>query len=192
MTLPTDYIGLGHQLITDYRAVVAHLDETGRPGPRMVLALPDRASLRAVGPAPTALDLLGCLLNDLVDLFGQPVAGSPFSLTFAGPERHDGEAGYTWVVNADSLDEARRTLAGLPDFQDWYSDMKGSDEEDPDVVFVTDPYQTNAGIPLYGNYTDLRREQARIAAEGGHGARSRDAGGDEAVTAHQLLAIPAG
>jgi hypothetical protein len=159
----TDYIGEGHQLITDYRSMTAHLDDSGQWGQGAVVAQRPFPALLALGPTPDAMALLESLLNELTELFGPPVTGSPFTLTFAGSERHDGEEPYTWVVNGETLDEARRTLATLPTFQEWYEEQSADGE--PDVVFETASRYSHRGIPEGCYYTDLRREQAELAEQ---------------------------
>ncbi|MEU0857477.1 hypothetical protein ABZ352_18840 [Streptomyces griseofuscus] len=104
------------------------------------------------------LDSLAARLRELV---GPPVPGDTFTLTFAGPERHDGEKPYSFVVNGSDLDDARRTLLHLPFFQNWLCEQIPweADEGDAlDVLFVAD--QSHPGIPEWGAYNDLRREQA--------------------------------
>ncbi|WP_372412627.1 hypothetical protein [Streptomyces luteireticuli] len=105
---------------------------------------------------------LDALIARLTELFGPPLPGHAFSLTFAGPERYDGEAPYTWVVNGDDLDSARRNLAALPSFREWFEEQASWDEpdEDPDVLFRSETKYSHPGIPDVGCYNDLRREQA--------------------------------
>ncbi|PRH75689.1 hypothetical protein C6N75_29625, partial [Streptomyces solincola] len=59
----------------------------------------------------------------------------------------------------------RRTLVTLPFWREWYEEQRGwNDPEDqaPDVLFIAD--QSHPGIPEWGAYNDLRREQAAALA----------------------------
>lgn len=111
-------------------------------------------------------DFLDRLIAHLRELAGPPVPGAPFTLTWAGPERHDGEKPYSFIVCGADLDDARRTLATLPFWRQWHEEQRGWDDPDdqaPDVLFVAD--KSHPGIPEWGAYTDLRREQAAALAE---------------------------
>lgn len=110
-------------------------------------------------------EFLDGLAKHLRDLAGPPVPGQVFTLTFAGPERHDGEKPYSFVVCGTDLDDARRTLPSLPSWKDWYEEQRGwcdPDDQEPHVLFVAD--QSHPGIPEWGVYNDLRREQATALA----------------------------
>ncbi|MEV0437752.1 hypothetical protein AB0I84_00960 [Streptomyces spectabilis] len=106
-------------------------------------------------------DFLDNLVGHLEALAGPPVPGQTFTLTFAGPERHDGEKPYSFVVNGSDLDDARRALITLPSWREWYEEQRpwdGEADEAADVLFVAD--ESHPGIPEYGYFNDLRREQA--------------------------------
>ncbi|MFJ7342391.1 hypothetical protein ACIQU3_19130 [Streptomyces sp. NPDC101110] len=96
-------------------------------------------------------------MQRLADLVG-PSAPRAFTLTFAGRERHDGQAPTSFVVNATNLDDAARVLAGLPSWHEWYQ-AAACAEEGADVVHV--PEQSHAGLPSSGHFVDLRGEQPR-------------------------------
>ncbi|MFJ2627735.1 hypothetical protein ACIO6T_31115 [Streptomyces sp. NPDC087532] len=111
-------------------------------------------------------DFLDRLVAHLRELAGPPVPGTPFTLTWAGPERHDGEKPYSFVVCGSDLDDARRTLSALPFWRQWYEERRGwndSDDQAPDVHFVA--AESHPGIPEWGAYNDLRREQATALSE---------------------------
>lgn len=83
----------------------------------------------------------------------------------AGPERHDGEAPYSFVVYAWNLEEARRAVVTLPFWLEWYEEQRGWGdyaEENPDVLFVED--ESYRGLPKWGVFNDLRAEQAAAIA----------------------------
>ncbi|WP_030372409.1 hypothetical protein [Streptomyces rimosus] len=101
------------------------------------------------------LDSLAACLRELV---GPPVPGNAFTLTFAGPERHDGEKPYAFVVNGSDLPDAGRTLLHLPSFREWFAEQAGWDDTPPDVLYLAE--ESHPGIPEYGYFNDLRREQA--------------------------------
>lgn len=110
-------------------------------------------------------DFLLRLVAHLRKLAGPPVPGTPFTLTWAGPERHDGEKPYSFVVCGSDLDDARRTLVTLPFWRQWYEEQRGwndPDDQAPDVLFIAD--ESHPGIPEWGAYNDLRREQAEHQA----------------------------
>lgn len=107
---------------------------------------------------------LGTALKRLKDLVGPPLPGRTFTLTYAGPERHDGEAPYSFVVNGEDLDDARRNLSALPFFVEWLEEQRPWDStDDPDVVFLDHAAYSHSGLPSVG-YNDLRREQAACLA----------------------------
>jgi hypothetical protein len=111
-------------------------------------------------------EFLGALAAHLRELVGPPVPGTTFTLTFAGPERHDGEKPYSFVVNGTDLDDARRTALNLPSFENWlYEQIPWETDavEELDVLFIA--AQSHPGIPAWGAYNDLRREQAAFLAD---------------------------
>ncbi|MFB8025937.1 MULTISPECIES: hypothetical protein [unclassified Streptomyces] len=166
----TDFIGGIHPWLTRYDAMAArHAEslapfenEDGEPQQRHE----DRYDERRIGNAIEADTFLYGLVQHLTELAGPPVPGAPFTLTWAGPERHDGKKPYSFVVCASDLDDARRTLVTLPFWRQWYEEQRGwrdPDDQAPDVLFVAD--ESHPGIPGWGAYNDLRREQAAALAE---------------------------
>ncbi|MEU3529086.1 hypothetical protein AB0E62_35405 [Streptomyces sp. NPDC038707] len=104
-----------------------------------------------------ASDHLDAVRARLAALLGPP-APSPFTLTFAGLERHMGEAPTSFVVNAMDLGDALRNLARLPSWREWYLAHGGTpDGQDADVVYL--PQQSHPGLPTLGAYNDMRGEQ---------------------------------
>ncbi|MER5211036.1 hypothetical protein ABT063_10735 [Streptomyces sp. NPDC002838] len=97
------------------------------------------------------------MLERLADLVGPPTPRA-FTLTFAGRERHDGQAPTSFVVNAANLDDAARVLAGLPSWHEWYQADAARAEEGADVIYM--PEQSHAGPPSSGHFVDLRGEQS--------------------------------
>ncbi|MGW2657031.1 hypothetical protein ACWC1D_25665 [Streptomyces sp. NPDC001478] len=109
-------------------------------------------------------DFLDRLAAHLRELVGPPVPGTPFTLTWAGPERHDGGKPHSFVVCGNDLDDARRTLVTLPFWRQWHEKQRGWNDPDgqaPDALFIADA--SHPGIPALAAYTDLRREQAAAA-----------------------------
>ncbi|MFF9001566.1 hypothetical protein ACF1GW_06530 [Streptomyces achromogenes] len=104
-----------------------------------------------------ASDHLGTVRARLAALLGPP-APTPFTLTFAGLERHMGEAPTSFVVNAMDLGDALRNLAGLPSWREWYLAHGGTpDGQDADIVYL--PHQSHPGLPTLDAYNDMRGEQ---------------------------------
>ncbi|MFD5161829.1 hypothetical protein ACFWMJ_27755 [Streptomyces hawaiiensis] len=97
------------------------------------------------------------MLECLAYLLGPPTPRA-FTLTIAGPERHDGQAPTSFVVNAANLDDAARVLAGLPSWHEWYRDSVARAEEGADVVYM--PEQSHAGTPSSGHFVDVRGEHS--------------------------------
>ncbi|MCC9706001.1 hypothetical protein E4N62_12485 [Streptomyces sp. MNU76] len=87
-----------------------------------------------------------------------------FTLTFAGRERHDGQAPRSFVVNAANLDDAARVLAGLPSQHEWYQADAARAEEGADVVYM--PEQSHAGPRSSGHFVDRRGEQSPRPSSG--------------------------
>ncbi|MFE1197269.1 hypothetical protein ACFW6E_31645 [Streptomyces olivaceoviridis] len=108
-----------------------------------------------------ASDHLDTVRSRLADLLGPP-APRAFTLTFAGQERHSGEAPTSFVVDALNLDDAARILAGLPSWREWYlADAGTPDGHGADIVYL--PQQSHPGLPTRGEYADLRGEQKTAA-----------------------------
>ncbi|MEW2620894.1 hypothetical protein [Streptomyces sp. NPDC048106] len=105
--------------------------------------------------AVEASDHLDTVIDRLTTLVG-PTAPRAFALTFAGRERHDGEAPTTFVVNATSLNDAALVLAGLPSWHEWYQSTG------VDIVYL--PEQSHPGLPTRGHFADLRSEQRTAAS----------------------------
>ncbi|MFG2703189.1 hypothetical protein [Streptomyces sp. NPDC048386] len=104
-----------------------------------------------------ASDRLDAVVERLVLLIGSPPP-STFTLTFAGPERHDGEAPTSFAIHAASLRDARRTIEQLPGFQEWWRDnAHASPGGAPDIIFL--PEQSHPGLRPIGEFVDLRAEQ---------------------------------
>lgn len=96
------------------------------------------------------------MLERLADLVGPPTPRA-FTLTFAGRERHDGQAPTRFVVNAANLDDAARILAGLPSWHEWYQADAACSEGGADVIYM--PEQSHVGLPSSDHFVDLRGEQ---------------------------------
>ncbi|MFF1280652.1 hypothetical protein ACFVY4_07705 [Streptomyces sp. NPDC058299] len=108
-----------------------------------------------------ASDHLDTVRRHLARLLGPPEP-SPFTLTFAGHERHTGEAPTSFVVNAMNLDAAGRILAGLPSWHEWYlADAGTPDGQGADIIYL--PEQSHPGLPTRGEYVDLRSAQVATA-----------------------------
>ncbi|MGC0328108.1 hypothetical protein RKD23_001098 [Streptomyces sp. SAI-170] len=122
-----------------------------------------------ISTAFEASDHLDNVLDRLADLVGPP-APRAFTLTFAGSERHDGQAPTSFVVNAINLDDAARVLATLPGFLDWYLADAAACDHGVDIVHV--PEQSHPGVPAPGRYVDLLPEQGASAAPAGIGTTS--------------------
>ncbi|MFB6750627.1 hypothetical protein ACFCX6_06790 [Streptomyces sp. NPDC056353] len=108
-----------------------------------------------------ASDHLDTVRSNLARLLGPPEPSS-FTLTFAGHERHTGEAPTSFVVNAMNLDDAARILAGLPTWHEWYlANARAPDGQGADIIYL--PEQSHPGLPTRGEYVDLRSEQEAAA-----------------------------
>ncbi|MER0476960.1 hypothetical protein ABR737_01075 [Streptomyces sp. Edi2] len=166
MTETIDFIGEIHPLIAQFREMTtrhqsrlaAYLDTGGE----VIDEHRQEFEEAAMDQDDEAYGQLITVMQRLTELCGSPLPGRAHTLTFAGPERHDGEAPYLFVVNGDDLTDARRNLGSLPFFHEWYEQQRSWDEpeEDPDVVFLSGPQHSHPGIPDGGYYNDLRREQA--------------------------------
>jgi hypothetical protein len=109
-----------------------------------------------------ASDHLDTVVQHLADLVaGEP--GRTFTVTLAGPERVDGERPTSFAVRAVDLDDARRVLAGLPGFQQWYRDHAAG-APNSRLVFLPDDSHPSLRAP--GQYIDLRPEQTASAVSG--------------------------
>jgi hypothetical protein len=71
-----------------------------------------------------------------------------FTVTVAGPERHDGAAPFTYVLNAPDLATAERT-ARVRHAKDCGLAMDASigDQQEPDVITSSGRYNTFDGPP---------------------------------------------
>lgn len=157
-----DYIGLLHPWLTRYAELsgghaarlAAYQDDGGKV---CVGDLPAYDEAR-YDTAIEARDFLAELAAFLHELVGPPLPGIAFTLTFAGPGRHDGEKPDSFVVNGTDLSDAGRTLLALPSFREWFAEQAGWDDATPpDVLYLAD--ESHPGIPEYGSFSDLRREQ---------------------------------
>ncbi|MET9812383.1 hypothetical protein [Streptomyces sp. NPDC006355] len=113
-----------------------------------------------IGTAIEASDHLDTVVAQLTRLVGPPPPRT-FTLTFAGPERHDGERPTSFALWAADLHEARRVIEEIPGFQQWRQDNAPDDAPSPatpDVFFL--PQQSHPGLRAPGEYVDLRPEQA--------------------------------
>ncbi|MFJ4342633.1 hypothetical protein [Streptomyces sp. NPDC088915] len=158
-----DYIGQIHPWLTRHAELndrhaarlAAYQDDGGEVSASDLSAY-DEARYDTTIEARDFLDELTAFLRELV---GPPLPGTAFTLTFAGPERHDGEAPYSFVVNGSDLPDAGRTLLHLPFFREWFTEQAGwHDDTPPDVLYLAD--ESHPGIPEHGAFNDLRREQA--------------------------------
>ncbi|MEV0487296.1 hypothetical protein AB0I69_42690 [Streptomyces sp. NPDC050508] len=162
MDQPTDFIGEIHTWLVKYQVLAArhaealapYLTEDGEPDVRKYGQYDEQRFDNTI----EADNFLDSLVLHLHDLAGPPVPGDTFTLTFAGPERHDGEQPYAFVLNGADIDDARRQLLDLPFFREWFAEQAGWDDTPPDVLYVAD--QSHPGLPEWGAYNDLRREQA--------------------------------
>lgn len=79
-------------------------------------------------------------------------AQEPYTVTVAGPERHDGEKPYTYVLSAPDMSTAQRRALS------YHRAQQG----DEDLLIVQDPRDTFPGIPSWPQdteglaWTDLR------------------------------------
>ncbi|MEV1040512.1 hypothetical protein AB0J01_28260 [Streptomyces sp. NPDC050204] len=167
MTGPTDFIGELHTQLAQYAAMVDRHAERlapyeGKDG-EPEESLFDRYADQRSKNTTEAEAFLADLALRLHELAGPPVPGTPFTLTFAGPERHDGEQPYSFVVNGSDLNDAGSTLLHLPFFREWFTEQAGWDDgTPPDVLYIAD--ESHPGLPEWGAYNDLRREQAAFLA----------------------------
>jgi hypothetical protein len=91
-----------------------------------------------------------------------------FTVTVAGSERHDGEAGYTYALHAPDLERAKRLV--LKHHIAENEEDIGIDGEacDPDVIVVEGPWDTFDGAPAWPAdlpgraWTDLRAERGLL------------------------------
>ncbi|MCY0924479.1 hypothetical protein OS965_41490 [Streptomyces sp. H27-G5] len=163
-----DYVGELHPLITDYRTLASRHEARLAPLFTAEGEVPEE-NRREYDEARfdqslEAAELLATVIEHLTTLCGHPLPGRSHTLTFAGPERHDGEAPYVFVVNGNNLEDARRNLGALPSFREWYEEQRAWDDSDdaPDVLFLTSPHESHSGIPGAGYFSDLRREQGTL------------------------------
>jgi hypothetical protein len=158
-----DYIGRIHGLITEFHTMDSrHAATLAEHAAGTDLSQSARYDEQRTTIAFEARDHLRKLADALIELAGPPVPGEPFTLTWAGRGRHEGCEPYCFVVCGSDLDDARRTLARLPLWRQWYEEQRPSDDQAPDVLFLAD--ESHPGIPEWGTYNDLRREQAAASA----------------------------
>ncbi|GLF98212.1 hypothetical protein [Streptomyces yaizuensis] len=160
-----DFIGEIHPLITQFREMSdRHRRDADQYRDSNGAEPTDdqRCDSALIAHAREAAELLDTVMERLSELCGPPLPGHAHTLTFAGPERHDGEAPYLFVVNGQDLPDARRNLGALPSFREWFEEQRAWDEpgSDPDVVFLSAPADSRPGLPNSGFYNELRREQA--------------------------------
>jgi hypothetical protein len=166
LTETIDFIGEIHPLIAQFHAMSARhqrdQDQYRAPNGDVPPADLPRFDDARIEHDREAAEQLAAVMERLLELCGPPLPGRAHTLTFAGPERHDGEAPYLFVVNGENLADARRHLGALPGFREWYEQQRAWDEPetDPDVVFLADLRHSHPGLPEVGHYNDLRREQA--------------------------------
>ena len=73
-----------------------------------------------------------------------------FTVTVAGPERHDGEKPYTYVLHAADLDQARAlALAHHIDEDELDVDPHSGAPRDPDAFVVEGQWDTFTGLPAW-------------------------------------------
>jgi len=159
--LTTDLIGALHPLLADYRALrdrhgrtlAPYRDQDGDVAERGLRDYDEERTTTAL----EAAEALDGLLDRLTDLVGPPLPGTPHTLTYAGWERYDGEAPYSFVVCAENLEAARRILVTLPSYRHWYDEQRDGEGEPADVLYR--PNLSHAGVPN-AHWWELRREQA--------------------------------
>lgn len=166
-----DYVGQIHPWLTRHAALsdrhaasLAQYMDDGEDVPVSLLPAYDETRFDNTIEADEFLDALIAFLRELV---GPPLPGTAHTLTFAGPERHDGEKPYSFVVNGADLPDAGRTLLTLPSFREWFAEQGTYDDgTGPDVLYIAK--ESHPGLPAYGYFNDFRREQAaQLAAESG-------------------------
>ncbi|MFJ1662311.1 hypothetical protein [Streptomyces anthocyanicus] len=175
MATPTDFIGEIHKLISSYQEQAArhqavldrYYDSNGSWIPTQYTDRGEQVPTEFEGykedlddEAYDGLELLDKVMGRLLELAGPPLPGQAFTLTYAGPERHDGEAPYSFVVNGADIADARRRLELLPFFRQWREEQRDLDdpESEPDVEFLDADHHSHAG--LFCPYNDLRHEQS--------------------------------
>ncbi|MFD7764134.1 hypothetical protein [Streptomyces microflavus] len=163
MTTQLDYVSELHPWLTRYAAMDArhterlapYVDADGEPAEEHY----DRYDEHRFDNHIEADEFLDRLMAHVLELVGPPLPGATHTLTFAGPKRHDGEKPYSWVVNGSDLSDAGRTLLTLPSFRAWFAEQGTYDDgSPPDVLYVAK--ESHPGLPAYGYFNDLRREQA--------------------------------
>ncbi|MFI1530865.1 hypothetical protein [Streptomyces griseus] len=178
MDTPTDFIGEIHKLITAYQKMCAfhaplvkqYFYDDGRFIPTGFIERGWEVPLQYANykehfdnEAYEGLGLLRTVMGRLLELAGPPLAGQAFTLTYAGPERHDGEAPYAFVVNGADIADARRRLELLPFFRQWCEERREDPESEPDVEFLDEDHHSHAG--LFCPYIDLRHEQSAVETD---------------------------
>ncbi|GEB50415.1 hypothetical protein [Streptomyces cacaoi] len=165
--MATDYVSIVHELLAVYRtlrekrdAVLdGYRDKNGEVPPDTHSAYEKARTDMALADS----DFLAGAMDYLTEQFGPPLPGDTYTVTYAGPERHDGEQPYAWVVNGHDLADARANLSRLPTFREWFEDQcawSSGDEAEgaPDICFLAK--ESHPGVPEWGYYNDLRREQS--------------------------------
>ncbi|WP_331750877.1 hypothetical protein OG215_36685 (plasmid) [Streptomyces globisporus] len=178
MDTPTDFIGEIHRLITVYQeqsarhhaATKQYYNGNGALVPALFIEhgweIPSWYANYQEDLDREAYDglaLLRTVMGRLLELAGPPVPGQAFTLTYAGPERHDGEAPYAFVVNGADIADARRRLELLPFFRQWCEERREDTESEPDVEFLDEDHHSHAG--LFCPYIDLRHEQSAVETD---------------------------
>lgn len=176
MDTPTDFIGEIHKLISSYQEQAArhqavldrYYDSNGAWIPTQYTDRGEQVPTEFEGykedlddEAYDGLELLDKVMGRLLELAGPPLPGQAFTLTYAGANRHDGQAPYAFVVNGEDVADARRRLELLPSFQQWRDEQKDDFEDpecEPDFEFLDAPHLSHAG--LICPYVDLRHAQS--------------------------------
>src|SRR5207244_180999 len=97
-----------------------------------------------------------------LDVLLGPPAPRAFTLTFAGRERHEGEAPTSFVVSALTINDAVVVLSGLPSWREWYEAVAADCDDGAGIIYL--PEQSHPGLPTRGEFNDLRAEQRLDAA----------------------------
>ena len=117
----------------------------------------------------------GALVQFTREVTGAPKIPMPalavFTVTVEGPERHDGEAPYTYVLHAAD-GQAARALALTRHIRDYELDIDPLTDEpaDPDAAIVEGPEDTFPGVPEWPADTpgrawnDLRTDAEALTA----------------------------